>query len=141
MKNISVYLSPAINNVIRNKENKSQAIDDACATYDWLVRRYKPKMHYNEWILVFDSLNGTAGNTVEIAKGLAFSIADSVDLDGLDKKWGVEGAIVKNTINKMTMPQKIAVAEMARRFWSQNNHNLEIKDVVLKIVGKTGTIE
>ena len=67
--------------------------------------------------LIVDALNGVLADAHSY--GLLWAgISDAIELEGLDRKWGVDGAALVARLRALTPGQAIAVTDAAERFWS-----------------------
>ena len=73
-----------------------------------------------EACLIVDSLNGSImdANTAQV---LWAGIADSIRLDGLDKKWDVDGPALVEKLQGLNVLQAMALVDAAERFWEMEN--------------------
>lgn len=130
-KRYSIYASPALDAVLDARmsdpsgedgfRSRSSMISAIAERYAEICRREVPPLALNEWLLIFDSLNGvwmpdTAALSVN---GLALQIADSCQLNGADAKWHVAdcGDLV-GRLAELPFAAKVAVIDAAERFWS-----------------------
>ena len=122
---ISIYPSPSIHELLTahrkgegaKVENLSLLMGTAVARYLETVRRSTPILSGREWCLIFDSLNGGVRDDPFLVPDLAHGISDSISLDHLDEKWGVDGAALLNKLQEMAYPQLMVICEQSERFW------------------------
>lgn len=62
-----------------------------------------------------------AGNGVEYASdtlgGFAIGIEDAISLDGLDRKWGVDGAVLLDKLQSLSLLGNAALVDLVERYW------------------------
>ena len=61
---------------------------------------------------------------------LAEEVLDGCVLDGLDRKWGVDGQQLAEKSRGLTPWQAYAVHHLAREFWAGLHHKSEIREAV-----------
>lgn len=73
-------------------------------------------------------LNGTIvdANTAGL---LWASAEDACALDGLDKKWPVDGKAFVEKLKKLSYVQSLALADAAERFWQANTGTADDEDI------------
>lgn len=98
--------------------NTSTIINYVADRYLEMVRRSMPALSQNEWMLIFDSLNGVMlSDSAQSIAGLWGGIDDSIQLDGLDKKWDVDGPALVERLRSLSYPAQVAIADTAERYW------------------------
>lgn len=85
-----------------------------------------------EWHLIADATNGTIWEPYSIPL-LWAEIDDAIKLDGLDKKWAVDGPALVAKLRGLDLAGKVAIIDAVERFW-RAAPNARIAD----IVGKQG---
>lgn len=71
-----------------------------------------------EAMLVIDALNGVLHDAPEsIPTMLWAGVDDAIRLDGLDAKWGVDGAALVAKLRALTPTQASAVVDAVERWW------------------------
>ena len=70
-----------------------------------------------ECLLLCDALNGTImePHTIRL---LWATVADAVQLDGLDRKWGVDGEALVAKLRGYSYPQQLAIVDAVERWWA-----------------------
>lgn len=97
--------------------------------YYTLLQRAMPKFSEPEASLIVDALNGTLSEP-HTAHLLWAEIDDAIQLDQLDKKWGVDGPALVQRLRSLSPFEAMAVVDAAERFWLSPN-----EDGVLRAVG------
>ena len=82
------------------------------------------------WFLV-DMLNGTImdANTAGL---LWASAEDACALDGLDKKWKIDGKVFVEKLKALSRVQALALVDAAERFWQANTGTATADDEDIK---------
>lgn len=70
-----------------------------------------------EALLICDAMNGVLVEP-HTAQLLWAQIADAVEIDGLDRKWGVDGAALTAKLRGLSYAQALAVSDAVERWWS-----------------------
>lgn len=129
---ISFYIrDPLINELRTRGENRSAVINrdlDRLYTLYKRALREVPLTVAEAWLIV-DTLNGTIMDA-NSARMLWASVEDAVKLDGLDKKWDVDGQALIEKLRKLNDIQALALVDAAERFWQecpQENLQDEVK--------------
>ena len=133
-KTVGIYLRPETEKELATRgENRSHVIARDLDRFYNLCRRAirEVPLSEKEACLIVDSLNGTVldANT---AQSLWFSIEDSINLDGLADKWGVDGASLVEKLKELNAFQAMAIADAAERFW-QMSDRMGLEEGVQKV--------
>ena len=133
-KTVGIYLRPETEKELAARgENRSHIIARDLDRFYNLCRRAirEVPLSEKEACLIVDSLNGTVldANT---AQSLWFSIEDSINLDGLADKWGVDGASLVEKLKELNAFQAMAIADAAERFW-QMSDRMGLEEGVQKV--------
>ena len=121
-RTIGVYLYPETSDGINKRgDNRSQTINRDLERlyymYDRSIR--ETPLEVGEACLLVDCLNGSP--TDPRSAGLLWaSVEDSIALEGLDKKWGVDGQKLVGKIKNMNILQQMALVDAAERFWAKS---------------------
>lgn len=102
--------------------SRAEAIRVMIARYEAIVARDLPVLSAGEWKLVADTLNGTVMRDYPDPDGdrlrmIWAGISDGIRLDGLDKKWDVNGVALIEKIRSLTHGQLVALVDTVERFW------------------------
>lgn len=78
-----------------------------------------PTLTEPEWHLIFDAMNGTwTQDSAQLLSGAVLAnVADAIHLDGLDKKWLVDGPALVAKLTWMDYPAQVALVDACERFW------------------------
>jgi len=99
------------------------------------LARAKRRLNQAEAKLILDVQNGTLVDgsqlSLWLSGGLAHQVGDGIALDGLDKKWGVDGVSLTEKINAMSDIEVVGVLDWAAHFW---RGNVQADDAVEKAV-------
>ena len=129
-KRYSIYASAALDRALAERigcegeqglRSRSATITYICDRYTEMCRRSLPALTLNEWLLIFDAMNGTAGWDYPLgaATGLAHNVHDGCDLNGLGDKWEVpEWRGLVTRLADLPFAGQIAVVDAAERFWA-----------------------
>lgn len=119
-KNVSVYIHDHINSFLENRnENRSLVINrDLERLYKLYHRALKSiDLTLNEVWLILDALNSSF-MTVDTAGLLWVNIAESIELDGLDKKWDVDGNQLVEKLKNLSPFENMSIIDASERFWN-----------------------
>lgn len=108
----------------------------ACASrYADLVNRASRRLarviEPGEWELIADALNGCLELTDPGSSGIAplmlirAAVEDSIQLDGFDTRWAIDGTALIRKLNKLTDLEGDAIAAAVRYFWA-NGEEIDI---------------
>lgn len=120
----SIRLRPGVATELKARESpstsRSQVVNRDLDRLYALYRRVLPEIQFSvpEAMLIVDALNGTVFYDAGSTTLLWASIEDSIRLDGLDAKWGVDGPALVKKIRSLTPAQTLAVVDAAERFWA-----------------------
>lgn len=99
------------------------------------LARAKRRLNQAEAKLCLDVQNGTLVDgsqlSLWLSGGLAHQVGDGIALDGLDKKWGVDGPSLIEKIIAMPDIEVIGLLDWAARFWGGD---IQADDAVEKAV-------
>jgi hypothetical protein len=123
----SIWVGEALERALAERVEEGRALRSSSSVigciadrYCEMVRRSMPALSQHEWMLIFDSLNGVVlSDSAQSVAGLWGGIEDSVNLDGLDKKWQVDGPALINKLRILSYPEQVAITDTAERFWAQ----------------------
>ena len=79
------------------------------------------------WFLV-DMLNGSLVDAYS-AGTLWASAEDACALDGLDKKWKIDGKVFVEKLKRLSDIQALALVDAAERFWQANTGSMGEEDI------------
>lgn len=90
--------------------------------YAEIIRRVQieKRLDEAEWNLVRDSLNGTLHEPASQIRGVWQGVEDSITLDGLAEKWGVDGDALLAKLRDLTYVEEVALVEAVERWWIDN---------------------
>jgi len=107
-------------------EYPSGRLNAIAERYLAIVEEQRPALARQEWLAIFDVLNGAALDDIRAESdsrgvpswaGIAIEIADADRLHGLGGKWGIDAQALARRIAAMPETARIAVVETAERFW------------------------
>lgn len=86
--------------------------------YYALLARGVPQFSRNEAMLLADVLNGTLSEPHTM--GLLWAeVDDAIRYDGIDRKWGVQGADLIDTLRSLSLAECYAIVDVIERAWLQ----------------------
>ena len=121
----NLYLTPGAEDALGARSHggeRAQCDRSAVASrmmerYAEVCRRSLPELTEPEWSLLRDSLNGWAAEPVASVGWLAMGVRDSIQLDGLDAKWGVDGDALLARLEALDYAGCCAVLDAVERWW------------------------
>lgn len=130
-RTVSIYLRPVLETELETRgDNRNHVIhrdlERLYTLYRLALREVKLTLP-ECWFLV-DMLNGSLmdANTA----GLLWADAeDACALDGLDKKWQVDGKAFVEKLKKLSDAQALALVDATERFWQANTGSMEDEDI------------
>jgi hypothetical protein len=102
---------------VRTHGNRSAAVSRIIERYDELCRRSLPDLSDAEWGLIRDACRSLPTNTVTAALYLPPQVADAIKADGLDAKWGVDGAWLVAKLQALDYAARIALIDAVEQYW------------------------
>jgi hypothetical protein len=90
-----------------------------------------------ELLLLLDAVNGWASpaEPVEIiVQGLRWQVQDAIEQEGLDQKWGVNGAALVERLRQLTPTQTLALVDALERVWLRADDG-DLVDALHQILG------
>jgi len=101
--------------------------------YDRALRRVK--LTIDEACLIVDALNGTLH---DVTSGTRFwiGVQDSIEMDELDEKWGVDGKTLIEKLSALDDLTSMAVVDAVERFWNdEQNQTKNFREAVAEHFG------
>lgn len=134
---IAIYVSPPLAQLLDSHLPEAAAEDDGAPRsrsallaavadrYQALVREAMPALPLEQWLLIFDALNGVwMQEPASLAvNGLPLEVADAVRLNRLHDKWGVgdrEAAALVDRLYSAPFAERLAIVDAAERFWARD---------------------
>lgn len=124
VKKLSVSIRPDIMAEVEKRveyDNVSGALNKSLERYFALLARslaeWRSQLSDAECSLILDATNGTAFADTFSLSHLWAEIADAVSLDGLDRKWSVDGAALVEKIRSSGMIGQAALIDASERWW------------------------
>lgn len=124
VKKMSVSLQPAIMAEVEKRveyDNVSGALNKSLDRYFALLARslaeWRSQLSNAECALILDATNGTMFADTFSLSHLWAEIADAVSLDGLDRKWSVDGQALVEKIRASGMIGQAALIDASERWW------------------------
>ena len=117
---IAVYVGAPVRRALAQagSTNKSGRINDICARYDAIIT-YEltvPLFTENEWCAICEANRGAEpGNDIAWRSTWA-NVMDTPELAG---RWDVDPMTLSRRLRILSLPARVAVAEIIERFWSR----------------------
>jgi hypothetical protein len=130
-RTVSIYLRPELEAEIKARgSNRNHIIHRDLERLYTLYRLAlrEMKLTLPECWFIADMLNGSLmdANTA----GLIWAEAeDAIALDGLDKKWQVDGKALVKKLKALSHVQALALVDAAERFWQANTGTADDEDI------------
>ena len=128
-RTVSIYLRPALEAELEARgDNRNHIIhrdlERLYTLYRLALRDVKLTLP-EAWFIV-DMLNGRLmdANTAGL---LWASAEDACSMDGLDKKWEIDGKAFVEKLKALSPVQALALADAAERFWQANTGSEDIR--------------
>jgi len=130
-RTVSIYLRPALETEIEARgDNRNHVIhrdlERLYTLYRLALREMKLTLP-EAWFIV-DMLNGSLVDAYS-AGTLWASAEDACALDGLDKKWQVDGKAFVEKLKALSPVQALALVDAAERFWQANTGSMKDEDI------------
>ncbi len=141
-KRINLYIGPRLAQLIEERvgdgRSTSSVVNAVADRYLETVRRHTPRLAVNEWLAVFDALNGVwAGDNAALAiQSLPYGVSDHLTLEGAAEKWDVDGPALVKKLEALDWCQRLAVIDAAERFWARSDWPADRRELVADVVGE-----
>lgn len=116
----NLYLSPGAEDALgartSGERDRSAVASRMMERYAEVCRRSLPELSEAEWSLLRDSLNGWAPEPAASVGWLAMGVRDSIELDGLDTKWGVDSSALLERLENLDYAGCCAVLDAVERW-------------------------
>lgn len=125
VEKLSVSIAPDITGQInaRAEGNVSGAINKSLMRYFALLQRslaeLRSQLSDQECALILDATNGSAFVDTITLNMLWADIEDACNLDGLDRKWSVDGPALVAKIKNAGMTGQTALIDASERWWNR----------------------
>jgi hypothetical protein len=148
-KRKSIYVGEPIERLLADRADESGTysvsgtLNAVADRYQAIIKRSMPKLALNEWMLIMDVMNGTftqSGAEID-AYGLVHNVEDAIALDGLDKKWEIDGSILVHKLRGHSFAGLVALLDAVERYWAKGTRVVEDpREEIASIVG-AGNVE
>lgn len=112
-----------INKRYHTDGERSMVINRSLERYFDLLARTRRELRQlfsdKEMDLILDALNGTAFFDTFGIYLVQHEIADAISMDGLDRKWEVDGKAMLDKMNALTDAQKLALVDAVQCWWDR----------------------
>jgi hypothetical protein len=129
----SIYLPDGIMPIIGASDSGgfSQRLVGIIKDWQAIIADAMPTLKESEWLYLMDMLNGVVLEGRQ-ALFLGSDIIESGEMDRLDKKWDVDAREFRERIDALTLAGKIAIQDVAYRFWQPHGIVTEYREVLEK---------
>ena len=118
----NLYLTPGAEDALGARATgervRSAVVSRMMERYAEVCRRALPELTDAEWDLLRDSLNGWLPEPAASVGWLAMGVRDSIALDGLADKWGVDGPALLSRLEALDYAGCLAVLDAVERWWA-----------------------
>jgi hypothetical protein len=119
----NLYLTPGAEDALgaraTGERDRSAVASRMMERYAEVCRRHLPELLRAEFDLLRDSLNGFMPEPAAAVGWLAMGVRDSIQLDHLDQKWGVDGPELLAKLDALDYAGCCAVLDAVERWWAQ----------------------
>lgn len=124
----NLYLTPGAEDALgaraTGERDRSAVACRMMERYAEVCRRALPELTDAEWDLLRDSLNGWLPEPAASVGWLAMGVRDSIELDGLADKWGVDGPALLSRLEALDYAGCLAVLDAVERWWARRGLTL-----------------
>jgi hypothetical protein len=147
--NKSIYVGEPIERLLADRASDSGlysisgTLNAVADRYQSIVRRAMPKLALNEWMLIMDAMSSTfaqSGADID-AYGLVHNIEDAIALDGLDKKWEIDGSILIQKLRGHSFAGLVALLDAVERYWAKGTRVVEDPRAEIEAIVGKGNVE
>jgi len=97
-------------------------LESTAAVYKRTVAKIKATFDTSELSLMLDCMNGTILTPGIAGQIIGLNVADSIDLDKTDEKWGVDRATIVGKLEGLSIPELALLEIWCQGFWEQHEH-------------------
>lgn len=116
----NLYLSPGAEDALgaraTGERDRSAVASRMMERYAEICRRSLPELSDAEWDLLRDSLNGWLPEPAASVGWLAMGVRDSIEMDGLAGKWGVDGPALLSRLEALDYAGCLAVLDAVEQW-------------------------
>lgn len=139
-KRLSIYAGDPIDRLLEERASDAHpattVVNAVADRYLQVIRRCRPTLSRQEWLLVCDSLNSTiTWDNAELLAATWAGIEDSIKLDGLADKWGVDGPGLVARLQALSYPETVAMVDTVERFWHLVSAGAATGEAALEALG------
>jgi hypothetical protein len=109
---------------MRGDENLTRTLETAVQRYLSVIEHSLPGFTDAEWCCVFDGLLGVWISDDSSVFAIGEEVAEAIDMDRLDSKWGVDGKEMKSRLAELSYAEKQALVEMTEIFRGSQKEGL-----------------
>lgn len=122
--------------------SRSEIISSHLARYFYMLARARRTLRElfsdGEAMLIVDCLNGTGFHDTFGVYLVAHEIADGIALDGLARKWSVDGPALLAKLNALTDAQNLALVDSVVSWWDRVSKGESPASTAAVIFGEVG---
>lgn len=130
MPQLSVRLPDDFMAELEKRGDRATVIRETLERHFSLLARARPSLREaltpDEISLIADAGNGVLYEAWSIPH-LSAGVADSIALDGLDAKWGVDGPALVEKLRRLDAAQTFALADAVERYWKAVGRGEEMR--------------
>ncbi|NTW34544.1 MAG: hypothetical protein HGB17_00115 [Syntrophobacteraceae bacterium] len=104
------------------------------ALYQRTIRDMRGLFASGELSLMIDCHNGTILNPSMAGQHLEISVRDSMELDGTDKKWGVDRKGLLDQIRRVRLFDRACLEIWACAYWSSGPGDLSLSEYIASML-------
>jgi len=112
----------------------AEAVRQTLEDYYNLLERSVPTFEMKEAMLIMDALNGIILMS-QVPHLLWAEVSDAIQMDGLDKKWDVDGEALVKRLRGMTAFEQWAIADAVSRAWNAPTYRIDNMEERIRKVG------
>jgi hemoglobin-like flavoprotein len=103
------------------------------ALYKHTMRRLKDYFEQSELKLIIDIFNATRLSSGLAGQHIGAIIADSIELDAMDKKWDINGEKLIKKIENLTPFEAACIELWANGYWYANDENPDFEEYLKQL--------
>jgi hypothetical protein len=106
------------------------------ALYKHTMRRLKGYFEQSELKLIIDIFNATMLSPGLAGQHIGASVVDSIELDGTDKKWDINGKKLIKKINDLTPFEAACIELWANGFWYATDDTPDLDEYLKQLLSE-----
>lgn len=122
----TITIHPSLVATARNRNrNLSAAIARMLVRYTTALREARrdlsKQLTPQECALILDALNGSALVDQVSIRLIPYSVRDAIEIDGLDRKWDVDGQRLVEKLDALSPFERLALADAVEAWWERTS--------------------